>query len=253
MTHERDFDRLAKAWLALGPDQAPDRAIAAVLRAAETTPQVRRPFRLPIWGSLAMNRVGRAVGAVAILAILAIGGALLVTQRGQPIVIAPTGSASPTPSSSLEVTPSPSAPAASAAAIVLQRSPTNLGCDAIPSGWRSATIHIDPESDVYLEIVNPAFDGTRDRVNVDVWAEVDAPPPASPGPQQFETLAPGTRLAVYWPASFTATNGQTPMILGARGEEVARDGTTTDQLNKLTGLFFCASRGALYVLDYQPG
>ena len=42
MTSERDFDRLAQAWLELGPDEAPDRAVAAVLQAAETTPQVRR-------------------------------------------------------------------------------------------------------------------------------------------------------------------------------------------------------------------
>ena len=48
MTEERDFDRLARAWLELGPDKAPDRAIAAVLQAVETTPQVRsRPWRLP--------------------------------------------------------------------------------------------------------------------------------------------------------------------------------------------------------------
>jgi hypothetical protein len=31
MTSERDFDRLARAWLEQGPDEAPDRVIAAVL------------------------------------------------------------------------------------------------------------------------------------------------------------------------------------------------------------------------------
>jgi hypothetical protein len=250
MTPERDFDRLAKTWLELGPDEAPDRVVAAVLRAAEITPQVHRPFRLPVWRSFAMNRVAQAIGVVAVLAIVVIGSALLLNQRNQPPVGGPTASPSVSPSPSLEA--SPSTPPASAAAVVLQRSPTNLGCDSMDPGWRSATIHIDPESDVYLEIVNPAFDGTRDRVNVDVWAEVDAPPPASPGTQQFETLAPGTRLAVYWPASFTATNGDTPVILGARGEEVARDGTAAAQLDKLTGVFICASRDAIWVLDYQP-
>jgi hypothetical protein len=245
MTRERDFDGLAKAWLDLGPDHAPDRAVAAILRAAETTSQVRRPFAVPIWRPF-------AVAAVAALAIVVIGGGLLLTQRNQPLVGGPPASASVAPSSSLEPSPSPSAPRSSAATIELQRSPTNLGCDSMDPGWRSATIHIDPESDVYLEIVNPAFDGTRDRVNVDVWAEVDAPPPSSPGTQQFETLAPGTRLAVYWPVSFTARNGDTPVILGARGEEVARDGTTAAQLDKLTGVFICASRDAIWVLDYQP-
>jgi hypothetical protein len=249
MTHERDFDRLARAWLELGPNEAPDRAVAAALQATATTPQVRRRFGWPIAASLATGRVARAIGAAAVLLVL-IGGAILLSQRNQPPVAAPVASPSLTPSPSPQV--SPSASAVAAAEIVLQRSPTNLGCDSIPPGWRSATIHIDPESDVYLEIVNPAFDGTRDRVNVDVWAEVDAPPPASPGAQQFETLAPGTRLAVYWPASFTARNGDTPVILGARGEEVGRDGTTSAQLDKLTGVFICASRDAIWVLDYQP-
>jgi hypothetical protein len=242
MTHERDFDRIARAWLDLGPDQAPDRVVTAILRATETTPQVRRAFAVPIWRPF-------AVAAVAVLAIVVVGVGLLLIQRNQPSVGGPAGSPSATPSPSLEVTPSP---AASAAPIVLQRSPTNLGCDSMDPGWRSATIHIDPDSDVYVEIVNPAFDGTRDRVNVDVWAEVDAPPSASPGTQQFETLAPGIRLAVYWPASFTATNGETPVILGPQGEEVARDGTTAAQLDKLTGVFICASSEAIWVLDYQP-
>jgi hypothetical protein len=239
MTRERDFDRLAKAWLELGPDHAPDRAIAAVLRATETTPQARRPFAVPIWRPF-------AVAAVAVLAIVVVGGGLLLIQRNQPNVGGPAASPSVTPSPSLS--PSPSA-----APIVLQRSPANLGCDSLPSGWSTATIHIDPESDVYLDIANPAFDGTSDRVNVDVWAEVDPWPPASAGTDQIETLAPGTRLALYWPASFTATNRDIPMVLGARGEEVARDGTTTEQLYKLPGYFFCGSSQAIWVLDRQPG
>ena len=267
MSNERDFDRLARAWLELGPNEAPDRVVAAVLQAAETTPQVRRPFRLPIWRSFAMNRIGQALGAVAVLAIVVIGGALLLTPRNQPNVggpaassldvaptpSAPTAAASPsaTPSPSLVVTPTPSAPPASAAPIVLQRSPTNLGCDAIDPGWRSATVRIDPESDVYLEIANPAYDGTRDRVNVDVWAETDPFPSGSPESQPERTLAPGTRLAIYWPADFTATNGDTPVILGARGEEVARDGTRIDQeFTNRTGYFTC---GSLYILEQRPG
>ena len=30
MTDDRDFDRIARAWLELGPDEAPDRVVAAV-------------------------------------------------------------------------------------------------------------------------------------------------------------------------------------------------------------------------------
>ena len=56
MTSERDFDRLARAWLELGPDEAPDRVIATVLQAADTMPQVRRRVAWPIWRSFTMNR-----------------------------------------------------------------------------------------------------------------------------------------------------------------------------------------------------
>ena len=115
-------------------------------------------------------------------------------------------------------------------------------------GWRSATVRIDPESDVYLEI---ATDGTMDRVNVDVWAETDPFPSGSPETQPEVTLPPGTRIPIYWPADFTATNGDTPVILGARGEEVARDGTRIDQeFTNRTGYFTC---GSLYITEYGPG
>lgn len=51
MTDERDFDRLARAWLDLGTNEAPDRVVAAVPQAAETRPQVRCPHRWTIWRS----------------------------------------------------------------------------------------------------------------------------------------------------------------------------------------------------------
>ena len=57
MTTDRDFDRLARAWLETGPDEAPDRVIAAVLQAAETTPQVRRGLRRPFRRSVTMTRL----------------------------------------------------------------------------------------------------------------------------------------------------------------------------------------------------
>jgi len=254
MTHERDFDRLAKAWLDLGPDEAPDRVVAAVLQAAETTPQMRRPFGLAIWRSFAMNRVAQAVGAVAVLAVVVIGGALLLTQRNQPLVGGPPTSPSVTPSASLEATPSPSAAPASAAPIVLQRAPDNLGCDAIDPGYRSATIHIDPESDIELEIWTAPGSGVKEPTAVDVWAEVDPLPSGSPETHPVEPLPPGTRLAVYWTAGFTATSGDTPVVRGPRGEEVARDGTRIDQeFTKRTGYFTCGSRDSIYVLEYAPG
>jgi hypothetical protein len=222
MTDERDFDRLARAWLELGPDEAPDRVVAAVLQAAQTTPQVRRPLRWPIWRSLNMNRVPLAAGAAAVLVVI-IGGWILLSQRNQPAIGGPVTSPSVAPSPSLE------------AGIVLQRAPTNLGCDAVPSTWDSATIHIDPESDIYLEIGRPPWDGRTDTVNVDVWAEADT----------------GALLAVYWTAGFNATDGDPPVIRGPRGEEVARDGTRIPP--GLADYFLCGGPESLHILEYQPG
>jgi hypothetical protein len=90
MTSERDFDRLARAWLDLGPDEAPDRVIATVLQAAETTPQVRSRIRRPLWRSPIMTRYVAAAGLAAAI-ILAVGGGLLLTGSNQaPVVVAPS-------------------------------------------------------------------------------------------------------------------------------------------------------------------
>ena len=90
MTSERDFDRLARAWLDLGPDEAPDRVIATVLQAAETTPQVRSRRPRPFRRSNPMTRYVAAAGLAAAL-ILAVGGGLLLTgSNNTPAVVAPS-------------------------------------------------------------------------------------------------------------------------------------------------------------------
>ena len=56
MSTERDFDRIARAWLDVGPNEAPDRAIATILDAVGTTAQNRRPWRWPFWRPTTMTR-----------------------------------------------------------------------------------------------------------------------------------------------------------------------------------------------------
>jgi hypothetical protein len=99
MTTDRDFDRIAGAWLATSPDEAPDRAIAAILQAVETTPQVRSPWRWLTWRSTTMNRIPLAIGAAAVVAI---AGAF-VFFRSSP---APTVGSSPTPGATPSASPS---------------------------------------------------------------------------------------------------------------------------------------------------
>ena len=79
MTASDDFDRISRAWLDLMPDEAPDRAVHAVLREVATTPQVRRWGPLS-WRPLPMNRFTYAIAAAAIA--VAIGGAVLLLRPG---------------------------------------------------------------------------------------------------------------------------------------------------------------------------
>ncbi len=105
MTRDRNFERIAQAWLELGPNEAPDRAVSAVLQAVETTPQVRPLSRRLPWRYPTMNRSPIAA-AVAVAVVVVIGGILLMRPSGQSGV----GGASPSPS-----TTSPGASAAVAA------------------------------------------------------------------------------------------------------------------------------------------
>jgi hypothetical protein len=83
MTGERDFDRLAQAWLELGPDEAPDRVVAAVLQAAQTTPQARRPIR---WLRLRDDKMTRlpVLATVAATIVVVVGGLLLINRHPPP-------------------------------------------------------------------------------------------------------------------------------------------------------------------------
>ncbi len=100
MTRERDFDRIARAWLELGPQEAPDRTVEAVLEAIETESQVRRPRWWPLWRPTSMNRI-RILAVATGLTLLAVGAAVFL----------PGGRPSPTPPPSILPSPTPSSAA----------------------------------------------------------------------------------------------------------------------------------------------
>ena len=101
MTDEWDFDRLARAWLDLGPDLAPERSVVTVLQAVETTPQVRRWFRRPSGRNHTVSRF-MPIAAVVAVAVVAVGGLFMVSRPSQGGVGSPTAvpSATASPSSS---------------------------------------------------------------------------------------------------------------------------------------------------------
>jgi hypothetical protein len=105
MTDERDFDRLARAWLELSPDRAPERSVAAVLQAVETTPQVRPWSRWLRGRNFHMSRLP-LVATAAVVGVVAAGGLLLVNRPNQGVA-APSASPSPTESPSGSVRPDP--------------------------------------------------------------------------------------------------------------------------------------------------
>jgi hypothetical protein len=105
MTSERDFDRLARAWLELGPDEVPDRVVAGVLKATGSTPQVRRRLRRPTWRLRPMNR-SFALAAIAAALVVVVGGGIILTRPTDPNGVAGT-SASPVTSTSAAPSASP--------------------------------------------------------------------------------------------------------------------------------------------------
>ncbi len=100
MTTDRDFDRIAMAWLADGPEGLSDRVLDAVVDDIHVTPQ-RHALRLP-WRFPSMTTPFR-IGIAAVIGVLAVGGALYVLQPGS----SSPGGAGPTPPPSTSPSPIP--------------------------------------------------------------------------------------------------------------------------------------------------
>jgi hypothetical protein len=95
MSATRDPDRIFRAWLEQMPDEAPDRAIAAVIQATAGAPQVRSWPRVGPWRPQ-MNRLS-LIATTAVVALALVGGAILLTSGGNGPAPAPSPSLAPTP------------------------------------------------------------------------------------------------------------------------------------------------------------
>jgi len=111
MSDDRTIERSARAWLELGPTQAPDRAVEAALRTIDVTPQ-ERDLRIP-WRFPTMNPLAR-VAVLLTIAFVAVGAGLYLLQPAPSSVGTPP---SPTPAAFTSTpaatqTPAPLAPIA---------------------------------------------------------------------------------------------------------------------------------------------
>jgi TolB protein len=81
MSDDRTFERNARAWLELGPTEAPDRVVEDALFEIDTTPQ-ERDLRIP-WRLSTMNPLFR-LAAAAVVGVLAVGATLFLLRPTIP-------------------------------------------------------------------------------------------------------------------------------------------------------------------------
>jgi len=134
MTTERDFDRIASAFMADGPDELSDRVLDAVVDQIHLTRQ-RRASRVP-WRFPTMTSPAR-VAAAALVGVLAVGGVFFILGRpSQSGVGGPSPAASPSAVSSATGQASPSASAIVVPALTQTFTSARNGfAVSYPAGW----------------------------------------------------------------------------------------------------------------------
>jgi hypothetical protein len=99
MTDDRSLERAARSWLESGPTEAPDHAVEAALLRIQTTNQ-ERDWHVP-WRTRPMTQTTRLLAGAAAIAVVLLGGVLLLRPGGNSQIGGPSPStrpASPGPS-----------------------------------------------------------------------------------------------------------------------------------------------------------
>lgn len=105
MSTNRDFDRIAGAWLAEGPNELADRVLDAALDEVHLTHQ-RRPMPVP-WRTPTMPLPLRLAAGIAIIAILGVAAVNFLGGRPGGVGAGPTPTPSPTAAPEPTPTPTP--------------------------------------------------------------------------------------------------------------------------------------------------
>jgi hypothetical protein len=212
MSTNRDFDRIASAWLAEGPSELADRVLDAALDEVHLTHQ-RRRLTVP-WRTPTMSTPLRFAAAIAIIAVIGYAGLTFLSPRqggpgGEPSPI-------PTPTQTPVTSPTPA--------------PTVNLLDT--SLWTTYT------SDRYgFSIAHPV--GWEERPSDHVWTmEADGADWLNTGAEVFvDTTGEGIRVSAWsvavepgtaveaWLETYCATNKNTPCTdIQARSAPVTMDG-----------------------------
>lgn len=123
MSSQRDIEQTLHGWLADGPTEINDRIVESALDVIEHTDQ-RRVLRVPRWRNLAMTMPMRLAGAAALVAVILIGGVLVLRPASTGVGTSP----SPTASPAFSTAPTAAAPA------------TNMFAGATQLSGSSATV-----------------------------------------------------------------------------------------------------------------
>lgn len=160
MSTNRDFDRIAAAWLAEGPSELADRVLDGALAEIHLTHQRRGPFAP--WRYAPMNAFSRAAAAV-LVAALVLGGAVYLLGRNNPSVGGPGATPSVSPSPTFAGPPPTQLPAS---ALVPFTSAQYGYTISVPDGWgvqvATRTLHgTEPLYGNDPQIATPAGDSIQ--------------------------------------------------------------------------------------------
>jgi hypothetical protein len=213
MSTNRDFDRIAGAWLAEGPSELADRVLDAALDEVHLTHQ-RRHLRVP-WRTPTLNTPLRLAAAIAIIAVVGYAGLTFLNPRGG----GPGALTSPTPPPT--ATPEPSPTPAPTADLLDTATWTTYVSDrygfsiAHPANWEER-----PSDHVWTM----ATDGA-DWLNTGAEVFVDPTPDKGIRVSTFSVaVGPGTAVDA-WLQTYCETSGNTPCTnVEARSAAVTMDG-----------------------------
>jgi len=214
MSATRDPDHILHLWLEEGPTVLPAPTVRAIEVATRATAQRRPAIRLP-WRSDPMPFPYKVLGAAAVLAVVLVGGALLLGPRGDQSNVGGS-SPSPTPPATLVPSPTPTASGvdpldtATWTTYVSQRYGFSI---AHPASWEERpSDHVwalPTDGADWMNSAAEVFVDTTNSIRVSVWSVA---------------VEPGTTFEA-WLEVFCTTNGNSPCTdIRARSVAVTIDG-----------------------------